>query len=132
MTEIIAGLNQGETLVAIVVVVWIGIVLWAAVRPEADVARYAAIGATILAIAIVLGQSRPAEPETSVPEPVSVTASCTLVHLDMTADEVLEALGKPERIVSDEDIRGPAAEHWVYPSNRCRVHFMEGIVRAVE
>ncbi len=60
------------------------------------------------------------------------TAPCSVVDTGMTSADVQSRLGKADQIRSDEEIRGPRAEAWIYRDSRCVVHFFDGKVEFVE
>ena len=60
------------------------------------------------------------------------TMSCSEIRTGMKASHVTSSMGKPDRIVSAEDRRGPTAELWIWQDARCRVYVFEGLVDFVE
>jgi hypothetical protein len=64
--------------------------------------------------------------EGGVPAAISASAplkgSCISVRVGMGGAQVREMLGTPDRVLNDEDRRGPGAEQWVFHRARCSVH----------
>ncbi|HVT05168.1 MAG TPA: hypothetical protein VHL58_17525 [Thermoanaerobaculia bacterium] len=58
--------------------------------------------------------------------------SCALVSAGMRQDKVESKVGKPDREIAEDDIRGPGARIWVYESAQCRIHLLDGVVINVE
>lgn len=60
------------------------------------------------------------------------TMSCSEIRTGMKGAQVKTSMGKPDRIVSAEDRRGPTAELWIWDDARCRVYVFEDRVDFVE
>lgn len=75
----------------------------------------------------VLGRARANGPRST-----SVIMSCGRIDERTPADAITQRLGKPSRVVTEEDSRGPGAEAWVYEERRCVVHLLDQHVDSVE
>ncbi len=60
------------------------------------------------------------------------SASCSVIDTGMTSADVQSRLGKADQVRSDEEIRGPRAEAWIYRDSRCVVHLFDGKVEFIE
>lgn len=60
------------------------------------------------------------------------TMSCSEIRTGMKASQVTGSMGKPDRIISAEDRRGPTAQLWIWQEARCRVYVFEDLVDFVE
>jgi hypothetical protein len=72
-------------------------------------------------------------PPKSKSQPVTTRSqSCVSVKVGQPESKVRELLGEPDEIRSDEEVRGPGADVWIYRDSRCAVHYMLGSVISVE
>lgn len=60
------------------------------------------------------------------------SGSCIAVEIGMKSKDVTRLMGKPDRELNIEAVRGPAATLWIYERSRCAVHVVDGVVEAVE
>lgn len=77
----------------------------------------------------------PAQPVSSAsltPSIASATMSCSEIRTGMKGSQLTAAMGKPDRVLSAEDRRGPTAQLWIWDEVRCRVYIFEGNVDFVE
>jgi len=81
----------------------------------------------ILAAFGVLGRER-----VNGPRRTSAVMSCGRIDERTPADAITQRLGKPSRVVTEADSRGPGAEAWVYEERRCVVHLLDQRVDSVE
>lgn len=58
--------------------------------------------------------------------------TCAYLSLGMKAGDVKRMMGEPDELRSEEDVRGPDAEVWVYKSSRCSVHVLSGRVDFID
>jgi hypothetical protein len=58
--------------------------------------------------------------------------SCSGVKPGAKSADVENGVGKPDHIIGEEEVRGPAAEVWVYEDIRCAVHMLGDTVESVE
>lgn len=66
----------------------------------------------------------------ALPRPTA-SGSCSSLDVGDAASRAKEALGKPDRVESAAQIRGPGAEIWRY-DGRCAVHVFEGTIEFIE
>ena len=67
--------------------------------------------------------------------PAAAAASrgtCASIQLGMKAADVKRLLGEPDEMRSEEDVRGPQAQAWVYKASRCSVHVLAGRVDFID
>lgn len=60
------------------------------------------------------------------------TATCALVEVGQTEEQVKARLGEPDEIRGEEELRGPASNVWIYRDSRCAVHFFGNRVESIE
>jgi hypothetical protein len=97
-------------------------------------------GATAVLVAVLFvasgdaGAGAPAPvAEAAVAAPAAAgSGSCVSVAEGMSAAKVKSLAGEPARVMSEEHLRGPGAEAWVYTSARCVVHLLDGVVASVD
>jgi hypothetical protein len=70
-------------------------------------------------------------------EPAATTAhvsrgTCASLKVGMKARDVRASMGEPDEVRSEEDVRGPEAEAWVYRASRCSVHVLSGKVDFID
>jgi hypothetical protein len=58
--------------------------------------------------------------------------TCGRIDERTAADAITQRLGKPSKVVSEEESRGPGAEAWVYEERRCVVHLLDQRVESVD
>src|SRR5436305_8043577 len=58
--------------------------------------------------------------------------TCGTIDEGSAADALVQRIGKPSRVVSEDGSRGPGAEAWVYDDRRCVVHLLDQRVESVE
>jgi hypothetical protein len=58
--------------------------------------------------------------------------TCGRIDERTAADAVTERIGRPSRVVSEAESRGPGAEAWLYDDRRCVVHLLDHRVESVE
>jgi len=58
--------------------------------------------------------------------------TCASLTVGMKARDVRTAMGEPDEVRSEEDVRGPEAEAWVYRASRCSVHVLSGRVDFID
>lgn len=75
----------------------------------------------------VLGRAR-----ANGPRATYTVMSCGRIDERTAADVVTQHIGKPSRVVTEADSRGPGAEAWVYEERRCVVHLLDQHVDFVE
>lgn len=66
------------------------------------------------------------------PSIARATMSCSEVRTGMKGSQLTAAMGKPDRVLSAEDRRGPTAQLWIWDEVRCRIYIFEGNVDFVE
>jgi hypothetical protein len=81
----------------------------------------------VLAAFGVLGRER-----ANGPHRTAAVMSCGRIDERTAADAITQRLGKPSRVVTEADSRGPGAEAWVYEDRRCVVHLLDKQVDSVE
>lgn len=57
---------------------------------------------------------------------------CSAISPGMHDTDVREKAGTPDRVLSEEETRGPGAEVWVYDKSRCAVHVLLDTVEYIE
>jgi len=149
MSTLLANVGMGTViaigLMAIGCVGWLVAVamsmLARAPQPKAGLRRadVAAIGASIvfaLTVAFAMTAAT-AEKETTTDEGAAKGASasrgtCASLEVGMKARDVKRIMGEPDEIRSEEDVRGPEAQAWVYQASRCSVHVLAGRVDFID
>jgi len=58
--------------------------------------------------------------------------TCASLSLGMKGSQVKKLMGEPDEIRSEEDVRGPEAQAWVYNASRCAVHVLSGRVDFID
>ena len=116
-------------------------VLSRATRPKAGMRRVdlLAIAASIV-FALTVGFAMSTATADSKPKSNGDTAkqtsvsrgTCASLRVGMKAREVKSAMGEPDEIRSEEDVRGPAAQTWVYRASRCSVHVLSDRVDFID
>lgn len=91
----------------------------------------------LLAMGVVLTMTAPsvetkAEKETSAPAAAASRGTCASIQTGMKSSEVRRALGEPDEVRPEEDVRGPKAEAWIYEASRCSVHVLAGRVDFID
>lgn len=67
----------------------------------------------------------------AVPAPTS-EGTCASLEPGDEAARAKAMLGKPDRVDSASQLRGPGAEIWRYDASRCAVHVFEGKIEFIE
>ena len=110
-------------------------------QPKSGIRRsdLAAIAASFFfAMSVVFTMQAPAVESAATEDegsPVVAAASrgtCASIQLGMKAGEVERLLGEPDEMRSEEDVRGPQAQAWVYKASRCSVHMLAGRVDFID
>ncbi len=71
--------------------------------------------------------------DTQKPKIVNETlATCPIVDSGTRAADLRKKIGAPDRIVPEEETRGPGATVWVYDKSRCTVHLLSDTVEYTE
>jgi hypothetical protein len=87
------------------------------------------VGATLWAASAA---GRP-KVETEAAKPAKASrGTCASLRVGMKSGEVKREMGEPDEIRSEEDVRGPEAEAWVYRASRCSVHVLSGKVDFID
>ncbi|MBI2215013.1 MAG: hypothetical protein HYU52_15300 [Acidobacteria bacterium] len=58
--------------------------------------------------------------------------TCASLRVGMKAAEVKRAMGEPDDVRSEEDVRGPEAQAWIYRASRCSVHILSGRIDFID
>jgi hypothetical protein len=59
-------------------------------------------------------------------------ATCAVIEAGESESSVRKRLGDPDEIRSEEELRGPGADVWIYRDSRCAVHFISDRVESIE
>jgi len=59
-------------------------------------------------------------------------AGCRILDPGTRTADLRAKMGEPDRIVSEEETRGPGATVWVYNDRRCAVHLLQDKVESTE
>jgi hypothetical protein len=59
-------------------------------------------------------------------------AGCPIVEPGTPAANLRNKLGEPDRILAEDETRGPGATVWVYNDSRCAVHLLQDKVEYAE
>jgi len=62
----------------------------------------------------------------------AIRGTCASLKVGMKARDVRGSMGEPDEVRSEEDVRGPEAEAWVYRASRCSVHVLSGKVDFID
>jgi hypothetical protein len=52
-------------------------------------------------------------------------SGCRILETGMRAADLRKKMGEPDRIVPEEETRGPGSTVWVYNDSRCTVHLLQ-------
>lgn len=63
---------------------------------------------------------------------IASARTCGTVETGSRDEDVRKKLGNPDHVRSEEDVRGPGAEVWLYDDSRCAVHIMMDTVEYIE
>ena len=132
------SLSPATVATAVVAVLWLVTLLLAAVFP-ADKTGYGIrrIDVFVIILAIAFGVAwfvgmLYSVPKTKRQQVARRSASCVSVKTGQSEKKVREVLGSPDEIRSEEEVRGPGADVWIYRDSRCAVHYLAGSVISVE
>ncbi|MCM2315258.1 MAG: hypothetical protein NDJ92_08915 [Thermoanaerobaculia bacterium] len=104
-------------------------------RGTDTVAVLASIGFALsvaFAVRAVTAPKKPSPEEDAAIQASKQQGTCANLSLGMKAGEVRRLMGEPDELRSEEDVRGPDAEVWVYKTSRCSVHVLSGRVDFID
>ncbi|HKB79462.1 MAG TPA: hypothetical protein VKH35_07090 [Thermoanaerobaculia bacterium] len=127
-------------LFAAAVVQWLLVIVVAIVTPRAKRAWRRAETALVISTlvaggawyAILMYQPHPLVQQAAMTGAHPHTGSCGTIKSGMSQSEVQQQLGKPDRIRTERETRGPAAEAWIYDDMRCAIHLYGSKVDSIE
>ena len=136
-------MSQETAALAFVAVVWLLTLLIAIVAPagKSTATRFRRCDVLAIITTIAFGAAwsvvllRPSRASAATSVAVSgggTGASCASVQVGQTEEQVRERLGPPAEIRDEQDLRGPGAAAFLYPSSRCAVRLFDGKVESVE
>ncbi|MGK2859398.1 MAG: hypothetical protein ACSLFQ_19525 [Thermoanaerobaculia bacterium] len=86
----------------------------------------------VFAMRAVTTPKKPSPAEVAASQTGKSNGTCANLSLGMKASEVRRLMGEPDELRSEEDVRGPEAEAWVYKGSRCSVHVLAGRVDFID
>lgn len=90
-----------------------------------------ALSAMATFFAVRAMESKPVAGAAAKPAQASL-GTCASLRVGMRAADVRREMGEPDEIRSEEDVRGPEAQAWVYRASRCSVHVLSGKVDFID
>lgn len=118
--------------VVIALLLWLVIFLLAVSWPRRKRGRTLDVlaGLATVALCVVWQQTFYATPRVTVsPE---IAGTCPPAEPGTHGAALRDSAGAPDRIVSEEETRGPGATVWVYDKSRCAVHMLGDAVEYTE
>ena len=63
---------------------------------------------------------------------IEAASGCGIIEPGTRAADLRKKMGEPDRIVPEEETRGPGSTVWVYNDSRCAVHLLQEKVEYAE